>query len=444
MSLRALTATILVLIGSLVPSLAGARAFNDYRTLLVSRDSSGAAADGSATSPSISLDGSHISFVSTAPNLRPRRAGQEVFVRSIGAGTTELVSRGNGRHGAPANGDSFAPSSSGSGAIVAFVSTASNLGGPGGEENVYVRLLRSGKTILLSRADGAHGAPGNGNSFAPSISADGSKVAFASDATNLGGGPSHTQVYVRNLDTNQTTLVSQPRGRGGPAGNGNSTEPAISSSGNAVAFASDAANLGAGGALGQQVLERRGSNTFLISKASGPNGGPAISGASEPSIDGFGDRVAFASAAPNLSNLARPVENIYLRDVPSSTTILVSRSGGKRGAPANGDSSAPDLPRDGRFVCFQSVATDLGNPYDGFGVDAQVENVYVHDTLHHGTFLISRRPGRRAAGANGNSQNVSCSAGASLAAFQTLASNLPEATPARVNEIYRRTIFGGR
>jgi Tol biopolymer transport system component len=438
-------ATLLILLALAVPALAGARAFDDYRTLLVSLGGGDTAANGNATSPSISLDGSRVSFVSTASNMGPRRASQEVFSRSLGSGAAELLSRADGIHGAPANGDSYGPSSSGSGRIVAFTSTASNLGGPGGQENVYVRQAQTGQTILVSRADGAHGAPANANSFAPSISADGSEVAFASDAGNLGAGSTgHTQIYLRNLETNRTILISQPGGGGGPAGNGNSTEPAISSSGNAVAFTSDAPNLGAGGGLGKQVFERRGGNTFMISRAPGREGKPAAGGAGEPSIDGFGDRVAFDSSARNLSGLAQPVENVYLRDVPSGATILISRSGGKRGAPANGDSSLPNLPRDGRFVCFQSFATNLGNPYDGFGVDTGVENVYVHDTLHHGTFLISREPGRRAPGANGDSQNVSCSAGASLAAFQTRATNLPGAPRSGLNEVYRRTIFGGR
>jgi WD40-like Beta Propeller Repeat len=438
-------AILLGLLGLAAPAFAVGHAFDDYRTLLVSLGGGDAAANGGATSPSISLDGNYVSFVSTASNVGPRRASQEVFSRSIGTGATELLSRADGKHGAPANGDSYGPSSSGSGAVVAFASTAANLGEPGGEESVYVRQVKSGRTILVSRADGAHGAPANGASFSPSISADGSEVAFASKATNLGAGSTgHTQIYVRDLKTNRTTLVSQPRGEGGPAGNGDSTEPAISSAGNAVAFTSDAPNLGAGGNFGPQVFERRGADTFMVSRAPGRDGKPAVGGAGEPSIDGFGDRVAFDSSAPNLSGIARPIENVYLREVTNGATILISRSGGKRGAPANGNSSLPNLPRDGRFVCFQSFATNLGNPYDGFGVDTRVENVYVHDTLHHGTFLISRKPGRRAPGANGDSQSVSCSAGASMAAFQTRATNLPGAPRSGMNEIFRRTIFGGR
>jgi hypothetical protein len=95
-------------------------------------------------------------------------------------------------------------------------------------------------------------------------------------------------------------------------------------------------------------------------------------------------------------------------------------------------------------VCFESVATNLGNPYDGFGVDTKVSNVYVHDLLHHGTFLISRQTGRYSPGGNGNSSHVSCSAGASLAAYQSTSSNLNGSARPGVTGIYRRTIFGGR
>lgn len=445
---RRLLAPLLVLLGLALPAFVladGTGPFNDYRTLLVSRDGSrrGAPANGDASEASVSLDAKRIGFVSAAPDLSPRRSTREVFDRSVGPGRTTLVSRANGRRGAPADADATEPASSGSGRIVAFASRARNLGGRRGVENVYVRYLKKGKTILVSRASGARGARADGDSFSPSISADGTRVAFASAARNLGGGRSgRTQVYVRDLMRNRTILVS--RGGGGAPGDGDSSEPAISSSGNAVAFVSEAPNLGAGGTRGQQVFARRlaGRRAVLVSRAPGAHGAIANAPAGHPSIDGHGRRVAFDSSATNLSDFARQVENVYMRDLARRTTLLVSRSGGIHGAAGDGDSSLPDLPRDGRFVCFQSVATNLGNAYDGYGVDQSVENVYVHDTLHHGTFLISRQPGRHAPGANGNSQGVSCSAGASYAAFSTVATNLSR-TPSGVSEVYRRTIFGG-
>ena len=167
---------------------------------------------------------------------------------------------------------------------------------------------------------------------------------------------------------------------------------------------------------------RQGGNTFLVSVAE--DGKVANRGSVNPSVDGDGGRVAFESTATNLSNMANHVDNVYVRDIGANQVFLASRSGGGSKAIANGDSSNADIPRDGRFVCFQSVATNLGNPYDGFGVNPRVSNVYVHDLLHHGTFLISRQTGRYSPGGNGDSTNVSCSAGASLAAYQSTSSNL--------------------
>lgn len=422
-----------------VPLVVQAQQFNDYRTLLISRTDGarGAPANGDNTEPSISLDGHYIAYVSG------HRSASEVYLRDVSRQRTALISRSSS--GAPADGESSEPAVSGSGWNVAFTSTAGNLGGRGGESNVYLRLSRKGETILVSRASGRNGAKGNGNSFSPSISSDGEKVVFASTATNLAPGakPGMTNIYLRDLRSNTTTLISRS-GRSGPAANGDSTHPQISSTGNAVVFESAATNLSSLAGGEPQVYERKlaDGNTFIVSVAE--NGKAANRAAVNPSVDGDGGRVAFESAATNLSDIANSVDNVYVRDIGSGQVFLASRSGGGSKAIANGDSAKPDIPRDGRFVCFESVATNLGNPYDGFGVDAGASNVYVHDLLHHGTFLISRRAGRYSPGGNGNSSDVSCSAGASIAAFQSAATNLsPEAIPGTTS-VYRRTIFGGR
>lgn len=418
-----------------LPGLVGAKLYNDYRTLLVSHPSPSRV----GSDPSISLDGHYVGYVSGG--AQSGGMGQ-VYLRSVAGGHTQLISRSTG--GAPADGPSGEPAVSGAGWNVAFTSWAGNLGGRGGESNVYLRLSRSGETILVSRASGRSGAKGNGDSFSPAMSSDGEKVVFASTATNLAPGarPGVVNVYVRDLRTGRTTLISRAGGHG-PAANGDSTHPQISSTGNAVVFESTATNLSPLADGEAQIYERKlaGGRTFLVSVT--PGGRVANRAALSPSVDGDGGRVAFESTATNLSNVANRVDNIYVRDNGSGQVFLASRSGGGSKAIANGDSSRPDLPRDGRFVCFQSVATDLGNPWDGYGVDPKVSNVYVHDLLHHGTFLISRQSGRRSPGGNGDSTNVSCSAGASLAAFQSTATNLSSGAIPGVANVYRRTIFGG-
>ncbi|MGA8745285.1 MAG: hypothetical protein WB507_05425 [Solirubrobacterales bacterium] len=418
-----------------VPIVGQAAQFNDYRTLLVGHavDPRGLQASPEGSKPSISLDGQYVGYVSGGG-----RAGSAVNLWGAARDSSELISRSSG--GAPADGESSEPAVSGGGWNVAFASTASNLGGRGGESNIYLRLSRKGETILVSRASGANGAKGNGDSFAPAMSSNGDEVVFASTATNLAPGarPGVTNIYMRNMRTERTMLVSR-------GANGDSTHPQISSTGNAVVFESSATDLSPLARSGEpQIYERKldDGNTFLVSVAE--DGKVANRAAVNPSVDGDGGRVAFQSAATNLSNLANDVENIYVRDNGSNQDFLASRSGGGSKAIANGDSSNPDIPRDGRFVCFQSVATDLGNPYDGFGVNPRVSNVYVHDLLHHGTFLISRQSGRYSPGGNGDSTNVSCSAGASLAAYQSTSTNLSGGIQAGVMGVFRRTIFGGR
>ena len=98
------------------------------------------------------------------------------------------------------NGPSQQPSLSAGGRFVAFSSQASNLGpavGTGRAWNVYVLDGLTGRTTLIS--SGIGGAPANGNSTNPSISADGQVVAFASTATNLVGGSSKgvNEIFVR-------------------------------------------------------------------------------------------------------------------------------------------------------------------------------------------------------------------------------------------------------
>lgn len=422
-----------------VPIVGQAKQFTDYRTLLIGRAdvSQESPANQDSSNPSISLDGNYIGYISNGPGQ-----ASQVYLRDVDRNRTDLISRSSG--GAPANGPSYEPAVSGGGWNVAFASKASNLGGRGGESNVYLRRSRKGETILISRATGENGAKASGESFSPSMSSDDEEIAFASTATNLAPGtkPGTVNVFLRNLRTDQTTLLS--RSSSGAPANGDSTHPQISSSGDAVVFESTATNLSPLANGEPQVYERKltSNRTILVSAAE--NGRVANQAAINPSVDGDGGRVAFESAATNLSGVANPVDNIYVRDIASNQIFLASRSGGGSKAIANGDSSAPDLPRDGRFVCFQSTATNLGNPYDGFGVNPKVSNVYVHDLLHHGTFLISRQSGRYSPGGNGNSSNVSCSAGASYAAYQSTASNLSGNAQPGATGIYRRTVFGGR
>ena len=107
------------------------------------------------------------------------------------------------------------PSLSADGRRVAFTAR-----GAGGATSVYVRDLSTGATTLVSRASGFTGPPAMGASEHPSLSADGTRVAFTSDAWNLSPAKCNPArgIFVRDLASGTTTLVS--RGDGENAGLG--------------------------------------------------------------------------------------------------------------------------------------------------------------------------------------------------------------------------------
>ncbi|HXD58412.1 MAG TPA: hypothetical protein VN606_10865, partial [Thermoleophilaceae bacterium] len=135
----------------------------------------------------------------------------------------------------------------GDGSRVSFGSAASNLSSqplPG--EEVWVHDFSSGKTILASRADGANGAPGVGDSFNTFMSANGQVVAFESEATNFFSGTrGDFETYRRDLSANTTRLVSRGAGANGAAVPGfGGTPEGITADGACVTFSATGLLLG--------------------------------------------------------------------------------------------------------------------------------------------------------------------------------------------------------
>src|SRR4029079_1229959 len=162
-------------------------------------------------------------------------------------GDTTLVSRASGTTGATGDGLSQFPAISGDGRLVAFASLSSNLTPDDRDRqgDIFVRDVVANTTILVSRASGTAGVKGNGHSDDAAISGNGSRVAFASRASNLSGSDRDRtpDVFVRDLRSETTMLVSRAGGRAGPKGNARASQPAISADGRFVAFVSRASNL---------------------------------------------------------------------------------------------------------------------------------------------------------------------------------------------------------
>jgi len=210
------------------------------RTDRVSVDSNGTAGNGDSVEPAISrTSGRFIAFTSLATLApTPGGSGAQIFVHDRQTGQPSLISVNT--VGNAGNGASSQPAISADGRYVAFTSAATTLAStPGGSgTQIFLRDTQANATILVSRD--TVGNAGNGASSQPAISADGRYVAFTSAATTLASTPggSGTQIFLRDTQANTTTLVSQDTV--GNAGNGASSEASITSNGGFVAFSSAA------------------------------------------------------------------------------------------------------------------------------------------------------------------------------------------------------------
>jgi len=342
-------------------------------TALFSVATDGTHGNADSFDPSLSADGSTVAFASLATNLAAPEAEEvvNVFVHEQRTGQTVRISDGpDGRGG---DGDSRSPVLSGDGSVVAFESNASNLvpGDTNGVWDVFVRDRPSGRTTRVSVDSG--GAQGNGGSFSPSISADGRFVAFASEATALVPGDHNRaeDVFVRDRRTGRTTLVSVDSA--GKPGNGDSYSPSISADGRFVAFASEATNLVPGdtnGATDVFVHDRESGRTTRVSLAS--NGAQIDGDAYTPSISGDGRYVAFTTDAGNVvPGDANRASDVFVHDRRTGRTVLVSA--GPDGHPSDRGSFTPSLSADGRSVAFVTdgalVADDTNNTEDVYVAD---------------------------------------------------------------------------
>ena len=229
---------------------------------------------------------------------------------------TDRVSVDN--NGTAGNGASTEPAiSSADGRFVAFTSVATLAPPPGGVgTQIFLRDAQTNTTTLVSQ--NAVGNPGDGASSQPTISADGRYVAFTSAATNLAlipGGSGSTQIFLRDTIGNATTLVS--REIGGNAGNGASSQPTISDDGRFVAFTSAATTLALiPGGSGTQIFLRdtTGNATTLVSRDTVGNAGNGASSA--PAVVGNGGFVAFVSVASTLAPGISVGSQVYVRALP--------------------------------------------------------------------------------------------------------------------------------
>lgn len=400
---------------------------NTATVLRINVSSAGAQADAQSDFAAISDDGSVIAFQSRATVLvaGDNNNANDIFVRDITAGTTSRISVDSS--GAQASGPSERPTISGDGLTVAFESTAGNLvaGDNNSRNDIFVRNRSSGTTTRVSVSSA--GVQSNEASSRPSLSGDGRYVLFQSDASNLIAADSNTVTDVFLHDRNDASTVRVSVETGGAQANGASVNPSLSADGNLVLFETIATNL-MGAADTNNVADvyrrnRTGASTVRISlpDVGGPfavagNGSSSLSG-DKPQISADGRFVVFQTSATNLfvGDSNGTTQDVLLFDRNSATLELISVS--TAGVQGNNQSVNPSTSADGRFVAFESTATNLAaGDADG------ITDIFVRDRTLTTTTLVSQSTG----GTKGNStsDSVSISSDGRYVAFRSQANNL--------------------
>lgn len=303
----------------------------------------------------------------------------QVVRRDRRLGTTVLISKNSA--GKKANARSSNPSLSADGRFTAFQSTATNLvaGDTNGVSDVFVHDAKTGATtrVSLTSAGEQVTGPSGTTSGEPSISADGRFVAFLSNATGLAPGDENVhQAYLHDRTTGTTELVSL-----GADGLGRSatTMTSVSADGDLLLFLSldadvtpDAANLD----VDLFLRDRAAGTTTLLA------GGDL--GVTHATISADGRFAAYQTQEPMVAaDAGNTHHDIYAVDLTTLDHALVSAS--SAGVVGNAESRYPAISRDGRYLTFQSSATNLvpGNTNPG-------DDVFRHDRITGKTELMNR------------------------------------------------------
>lgn len=386
--------------------------------------------DGGSTGAAISADGRYVAFVAVPSEPVPGRGfiRPAVFVRDRKTHVTRKVSVG--RQGRAAKGNSYGPSISADGRFVAFTSDAHNLvpNDTNHAPDVFVRDLVRHVTRRVSV--GSHGRQGDSSTYDARISADGRHVTFSSSASNLIAHDTNStcDVFVRDLVPRVTRRVSvSSKGR---EVNRCSRAPTISAHGRFVEFTSVAKHLVVGdtnASLDVFVRDRARHRTRRVSVSSTGEQGYSMDYGASISADGhYVAMSTFASldAADQGYN-----DDVYLRDLRKHVTLRVTASGDA--SPYSLDGLAVSISAHARYVTFASSATDLV-------VDDtnQTFDVFVWDRRTQVTDLVS--VSTDGVQGDGRSISPSISADGRFVAFDSDATNLAPADTDGTSDVFIR------
>ncbi len=418
--------------GNLNPAFTGAltkdvvlwqRDSNTFR--LISRASTGANARANAAAQvaASNLTNSRIVFETSATNVVANyfaalTNASNLYVFDFNSGSNQMITHLNGQ---PSTGSARAvePTSvrlSWDGETVVLASPAGDLS-PGSDGNamqdIYAYNHPANSSTLISKSAFARASSADKVTTPIDISADGRYVLQTSSATNLGfdqiESNNDSDVFVFDADSGVQSLISfaiegfevLPN----VPGNGASTAKAISRDGAYVLFSSAATNLVAlqndtNAAIDVFLKDRVSGGLSLVSHASNSTIVAASAVSTPVAVSANSQYVLYDSNANNLVASISDTNNqsdVFLYDRTTLASVLVSKTSGAATS-ANDRSQAIALSADGRYVLYQSRATNL---IAGFvNLNGAADDVWLYDRTTATSRLISREVGSAVRGAN--------------------------------------------
>lgn len=312
---------------------------------------------------SMTPDGRFIAFVANAHVTNGAQTA--IAVWDAQSNTTVLASLGLNPL-VPTNSLCDWPAITPDGRFVAFLSNATNLtANPQSSGfHLYVQDLQSVTTTLVDADTNGFGSTPI-LTTAPQLSDDGGLVAFDAFDGNLVAGDNNRayDVFVRNVAAVSTELISVGL-PGLPSLSPNApsviSSSCLSTNGRYVTYLSEGDNLAPNDTNGIRDVYARdlvSGNSFLVSANTNGVAGNGIS--TDAAISGDGRFIVFTSNASDLvANDTNSASDIFLRDLQSATTLLVSMNSSGNG-PGNSSSYSPTISDDGRYVLYASKAGDL-------------------------------------------------------------------------------------
>lgn len=330
----------------------------------VSVASDGSQANNVSYDAAISDDGRYVTFESYATNLVPGEQHNytHVYLHDRVARTTERISVAS--DGAPGNAYSDSAAVSADGRYVVFSSYASNLvaGDSNADMDVFVRDRVTGIVERVSVA--ADGTQGNGRSYGKHISPDGRYVSYQSDASNLVAGDTNSDTDVFLYDRLTRTPERISVGTGGVQPNSYSFGGAMTPDARWVLFSSNATNLIAND-------NNYAMDAFVRDRVTGVTETVNLNSAGElaqwgdsyaESISADGNVVALKSFASNLAPTAADWNgygDVFVRIRSTGTTEHISIAADGTSPNDENGFGTPTVSADGRFVSFDSYASNL-------------------------------------------------------------------------------------